>query len=149
MPRVWRSKEGCPRQAGDPPRLMVTVFVFIRQDDTLLLVKQNYGQRYWSLPGGKVEVGESIDRAAIREVKEETGLDIRLGRVVGLYSKPEENALAVTFAGECTGGALAPSHEISDCRYFLFDRLPEARPHLRQRVEDYLSDSPYAFVRTQ
>lgn len=64
-----------------------------------MLVRQNYGQGYWSLPGGKMEAGESIDQAAIREVKEETGLDIRLKRVVGLYSKPGENAIVAQSAG--------------------------------------------------
>jgi 8-oxo-dGTP diphosphatase len=131
------------------PHLTVVVLVFICRDDVLLLVKQSYGKQYWSLPGGVVELGESLEQAAIREVKEETGLDVRLRRVVGLYSKPDENSLAVTFEGEAIGGTLMPTLEISECRFFPLHQLPEARDHLRQRVDDFLSASPYAVLRTQ
>ena len=135
----------------DLPRLVVAAFVFIYNDHSLLLVKQKYGEQYWSLPGGVVELGESIDQAAIREVKEETGLDVYLTRLVGLYSKPQEGALAVTFEGAFTGGLLVPtpSHEISQCGYFPLDQLPEARDHFRQRVEDFRAHLPHAVFRTQ
>jgi 8-oxo-dGTP diphosphatase len=136
---------------NDLPRLVVAALVFICKDHSLLLVKQNYGGQYWSLPGGVVEPGETIDQAAIREVKEETGLDIRLTRLVGLYSKPSEDALAVTFEGELTGGFLAtvPNNEISECRYFPLDQVPEGREHFRQRVEDFKAHLPQAVFRTQ
>ena len=118
--------------------IVVTALVFIEQEGQLLLVQQNYGEQYWSLPGGVMEPGESVNQTAIREVKEETGLDVQLKRVVALYSKPHENGLAVCFEGEITGGVLAPDNEISACGYFSPDALPEpVRPHLRQRIEDY------------
>lgn len=47
-------------------------------------VKQSYGNQYWSLPGGLVEYGKSVDQAAIRKVKEEIDLDIRVKRMVGM-----------------------------------------------------------------
>jgi ADP-ribose pyrophosphatase YjhB (NUDIX family) len=121
------------------PRVVVVVLVLIQEDGALLLVRQNYGRRYWSLPGGVMEHGESIDQAAIREVKEETGLDVRLKRVVGLYSKPGEDALAVTFEGEVVGGVLEPlTDDVSECHYFPFDYLPEPiREHLRERIADF------------
>lgn len=134
----------------DLPRQVVAVFVFIRQDNTILLVRQNYGKRYWSLPGGVVEMGESIDQAAIREVKEETGLDIEIRRVVGLYSKPDEQALAITLEGEAIGETLHPDHEVSECEYFEFDCLPEpVREHFLQRLSDFRSYQPEAYLRKQ
>ena len=134
----------------NPPCVTVIALVFIQQDDTILLVRQDYGHQYWSLPGGEMETGESIDQAAIREVKEEAGLDIRLRRVVGLYSKPSENSLAVCFEGEVIGGTLKADHEITECRYFPYDRIPEAtREHLRQRIEDFRGSFPHAVIRTQ
>lgn len=135
---------------GDLPRVVVWAGVLIRRDQSVLLVRQGYGERYWSLPGGTMELGESIDQAAIREVQEETGLHVRLKRVVGLYSKPDEGALAVTFEGEAICGTLKADHEVIDCRYFPFDELPgPAREHLRQRVEDFRRELPYTVIATQ
>ena len=63
----------------DLSKTIVVALVFICKEESILLVRQNYTKKYWSLPGGVMEAGESLDQTAIREVKEETGLDIRLG----------------------------------------------------------------------
>ncbi len=132
------------------PHHLIVVLVFIRRGDSILLVRQDYGRQYWSLPGGAVELGESLEQAAAREVREETGLEARIERVVGLYSKPAENALAVTFEGQVIGGELRPDNEIIECRYFPLDSLPDLiRPHLRQRVEDFRRELPRAALRSQ
>jgi len=138
------------RQVPHTSGISVVALVFIERDGKILLVKQNYDRRYWSLPGGKMEPGEPIDETARREVREETGLDIRVGRVVGLYSKPGEDGLAVCFAGEVIGGSLRSDNEISLCDYFPYHDLPRpAREHMHQRIADFRSDLPYAVVRTQ
>jgi ADP-ribose pyrophosphatase YjhB (NUDIX family) len=128
---------------------LVVALVFIQREDAVLLVKQDYGHQYWSLPGGVVEPGESVEQAAIREVKEETGLDIRITKVVGIYSKPNEHAIAITLEGTATGGTLAPNNEITECRYFKLDELPQARDHLQQRIADFANQSMTAFLRTE
>lgn len=134
----------------DPSRVTVIALVIIWEGEEVLLVKQDYGHKFWSLPGGKMESGESIDQTAIREVKEETGLDIRLRRVVGLYSTPKQGGLAVCFEGEVTGGTLRADNEISECAFFTPGELPApVRSHLHQRVEDCRRGSPRAVVRTQ
>jgi 8-oxo-dGTP diphosphatase len=126
----------------------MAVFVFIRDADAILLVRQNYAPQYWSLPGGVVEAGETLEQAAVREAKEETGLDIRLRRVVALYSKLEEDALAITFDAEATGGKISPSSESLECRYFPLDDLPDhVRGHFAGRVRDYLANKPSAIFR--
>ena len=131
-------------------KTVVAAFVFLHKEDTIVLAKQSYGQQYWSLPGGVMEASESIDQTAIREVKEETGLDIRLGRLVGVYSKPEEGALALTFEGQATGGELRPSMEVSEVRYFPMTRLPDnIRHHLHQRVADFHANFAYTVIRIQ
>jgi ADP-ribose pyrophosphatase YjhB (NUDIX family) len=132
------------------PRLLVVALVLIRQGESILLVQQDYGRQYWSLPGGMVEHGEAVDQAAIREVREETSLEVSLTRLVGLYSKPEENALAITFEGEITGGEIDPQNEVRAARFFPLTELPNnIRHHLRQRIEDYGQNHPHAVVRTQ
>jgi 8-oxo-dGTP diphosphatase len=68
-----------------------------------------------------VEFGESIDQAAIREVREETGLEVRIKRVVGMYVKQDEGALAITFEGEIVGGSMQQTtDETSACRYWSY-----------------------------
>jgi 8-oxo-dGTP diphosphatase len=129
--------------------ITVIVLVCIEQQGKLLLARQNYGRRYWSLPGGKMEAGESLEQAAVREVREETGLEVRLKRVVGLYSKPDENGLAICLEGEVTGGVLQADHEIVACDFFPYDDLPEPRrAHLCQRIADFRAGCQ-AVLRTQ
>ena len=142
---------GRSAEMSDVPRFVVVALVFVRDGESILLVKQNYGGRYWSLPGGKMEHGESIDQAAIREAREETGLEVRIKRVVGIYSKVGESELAVTLEGEIIGGSLQPvTAETSACRYWPLDHLPNpVRPHLVERIEDFRRDSPEAVLRSQ
>ena len=131
-------------------KTIVAAFVFIRKNGTILLVKQDYGHQFWSLPGGVMEEGESIDQTAVREVKEETGLDIRLGKLIGVYSKPSEGALAMTFEGNVVGGELRADNEIIEVCYFPLANIPEnIRDHLRQRVEDFKAALPHTVIRTQ
>jgi argininosuccinate lyase len=140
----------------DLPRFAVTVLVVVARDDAVLLVRQSYGKRYWSLPGGSMEStqsgrSESVEQAAVREVKEETGLDVRLTRLVGIYSKPEQDALAILFAAEVLGGSVQEAtDEVVECRYFSPDTLPDPiREHLRQRIADWKQGLPYAVWRSQ
>lgn len=83
----------------------------------------------WCLPGGHVETGESVAQAAVRETAEETGLEVRLERLVGLYSIPDARAwlnLIVLFAGRPVGGALkAQEDEVLDIDYFGPDEIPD------------------------
>jgi ADP-ribose pyrophosphatase YjhB (NUDIX family) len=133
------------------PQFAVTALVYIARDDAVLLVRQNYGRRYWSLPGGSVEQGESVEGAAVREVKEETGLDVRLARLVGLYSKPAQDAVAILFEAEVLGGSIGEAtDEIAECGYFRAGALPAPiRDHLVQRIADARQGLPHAVWRTQ
>ena len=131
------------------PTHMIAVLVILERDGSVLLVKPGPGESYWSLPGGVVEAGESLEEAAIREVMEETCLEVSLSRLVGVYSKRDQDALAVTFEGVVTGGTLSPSHEIVACSYFPTDDLPApSRPHLRGRLADWAAQHPGAVFRT-
>ncbi len=68
------------------PNLGVCVVINDEQGK-IVFIKRN-DLPVWDLPGGHVEEGESLVEAAIREVKEETGLDVRITRLVGIYSRP-------------------------------------------------------------
>jgi 8-oxo-dGTP pyrophosphatase MutT (NUDIX family) len=84
----------------------------------------------WCLPGGAIEPGESLAEAAVREVREETGLEVVLECVVGVYSKPRwrrGGGHDVVFRARPVGGDLsrADPAETLDVRYFAPDALPE------------------------
>ena len=102
-----------------------------RGDDAgRILLAQREDFEIWSLPGGHVEDGESVAEAAIREVKEETGVDVVLTGLVGIYYRPQGwspgGSHNVVFAGKPTGGTLTPqSDEVLDVGYFAQDDLPD------------------------
>ena len=117
------------------------VSAFIRCAEGVLLQKRD-DNGLWGLPGGSVEPGESITEAVVREVREETGLDVEPVRLIGVYSSPAHHQI-VTYADgnvihyisssfECriTGGEIACGPESLACEWFLPDRLPPE--HLRR-----------------
>lgn len=133
------------------PMHVIGALVFVSEGDRILLVRWRSKGRFWSLPGGTVETGESIEQAAVREVREETGLEVRIGRVIGVYSRPADGSVAVTLEGKVIGGNLKrETDETVDAAFFPTDALPEpVMGHLRQRVADYRCACSRACLRTQ
>ena len=102
------------------------VTVAILENQTILLtLREDF--EVWCLPGGGLDDGESLADAARREVREETGLEVELTRLVGMYSRvgwrPHHTFL---FEAQITGGTLAPDpHEVIEARFFPLDDLPK------------------------
>ncbi|HXG31640.1 MAG TPA: NUDIX hydrolase, partial [Thermodesulfobacteriota bacterium] len=82
---------------------------------------------HWALPGGVVEYGERVEDAVIREAKEETGLDIRIERLIGVYSDPGRDPrghfVSISFLCRPTGGSLRTSKETKEVKAFLKEEL--------------------------
>ena len=88
------------------------------------------------LLGGRIEKGESVEQAAVREVKEESGLDVRITRLLGVYSDPAQGRIVaysetdiiqlvdVVVEAEILGGELTRSAESEELRFFALDELP-------------------------
>jgi len=106
----------------------LAVIVAVIQDDKVLLTKREDFE-VWCLPGGGVEEGESLAEAGIREVKEETGLDVELTRLVGVYSRMGggmHDVHAVLYAARPIGGELRTQpNEVIEIAYFPFEQLPD------------------------
>lgn len=121
------------------PKVAVNVAV-IQEGKILLTRREDFEVR--CLPSGGVEEGESLAEAAIRETKEESGVDVELTRLVGVYSRlgGMTDVHAVLFAGRPIGGELRTQPgETIDVAYFALDELPEdiSFGH-RKRIHDAL-----------
>ena len=107
------------------PALGVNVAV-IRSGQILMTKREDF--EVWCMPGGAVDDCESVAQAAIREVREETGLEVELTRLVGIYSRPQwrRGIHIVLFAAKPIGGALQPQPgEVIEVGYFDPDNLPK------------------------
>lgn len=103
-------------------RPVVATGVAIVEGDELLLIKRARppSRGLWAVPGGKVDLGESLAEAATREVREETGLLVKLDEViwVGESIGEDHHLVLIDFLGQAIGGELAPSDDATDAQWF-------------------------------
>ena len=132
--------------------------VFNAQGEILLQKRADNG--WWGLPCGYVDVGESVEQGALREIWEETGIRVRVKRLVGIYSDPQFNVIGaypdgslihfviVIFECEYLSGELQVSEESTDVRYFPLGSLP-ANTVLcdMQAIKDALENRLDTFIR--
>jgi len=120
--------------------------------EIVLIRRTDHGN--WSLPGGAVDLGESLGHAAIKETLEETGIT-RLTGVSGLYPDPRHvleypsngevgQELSIVFTAEAIDGEPTPSSESSHVEWIAVDDLASLPMHasMRKRIDHYLADPP-------
>jgi ADP-ribose pyrophosphatase YjhB (NUDIX family) len=125
--------------ATDPTEVRVSVCVVVRRSDDSreILLMRRSDNGHWGLPGGYVEPGESVTAAAAREVREETGFEVEIQRLVGVYSDPKQVVIdygggrrvqAINLCFEAIAGVAGEAttpHETLDVGFFDMGRLPE------------------------
>ncbi|MBE0684535.1 MAG: NUDIX domain-containing protein, partial [Anaerolineaceae bacterium] len=97
--------------------------IFDELDRVLLCHRRDMDK--WNLPGGGVERGEIPTEAVIREVREETGLEVVVEKLTGIYGKQYKDELVFTFICRIIGGELTTTSECSENQYFALDDLPQ------------------------
>ena len=108
----------------------------------VLLVKHSYGWLNRELPGGAVEVGEGVVEAAVREVREETGLEVVAEHATGVYYDAEADALHFVFVCQPleTSAPQPDAEEVTECAFWNPDALPRPMSDFTLRgVEDVIS----------
>jgi 8-oxo-dGTP diphosphatase len=119
------------------PKLAVAVLIV--RDGRVLLGKRGPGTREpgkWSFPAGFVERGERVERAAAREAREETGLDVAIGDLIGLYSSEGDPVVLAVYTATFAGGEPRAGDDLTEIGWFLPSALPElAFPRDRHILE--------------
>ncbi len=118
-----------------PERPLVGVGAIILREDQVLLVQRGREPSYgkWSVPGGLVELGESLQEAIVREVREEVGLEVRvrdlvvaLDRVIpDQEGRIEYHYILLDFLCECNAGDPSPASDVLDCAFVAIGSLPQ------------------------
>ncbi len=117
--------------ASDKKHRVCAADCAIFRDGKVLMQKRSFGmwKGYWCLIGSKVDRGETIIHAAFREVKEESGLDVKRIHMLGIYDgkdrDPEQHCIAVGFLCETDDAEPSVSSEATEMKFFHPDRLPE------------------------
>ncbi len=138
--------------------LVPSVNVVVENDEGEILLIERSDNGNWSLPGGAMDIGESIAEAAVRETLEETGIRCEVISLVGIYTNPRHvlhytsndevrQEFSVVFAGRPLAGETTTSEESSQVRWVAPERLDDGRMHpsMRLRLAHYLErrDQPY------
>ena len=129
----------------DGKKFMIAVDAVIIRNGEIFLVKRNNEPHRgkWALPGGRAGMDELLKEAVRREVKEETGFEVEVGNLVGVYDSidrdPRGRNIAVAYLCEASGEAIESNDEIQETGWFPLDGLPELAFDHADIVRDAIS----------
>jgi ADP-ribose pyrophosphatase YjhB (NUDIX family) len=115
----------CGHIAYVNPRLVVTTLP-ITESGELVLLRRGIepGRGWWAQPGGFLEIDETVHQAAVRETREETGLLIEPGEIIGLYTRLEAAVVTIAFEARVVGGTASPTPEALEIATFAPENIP-------------------------
>ena len=114
------------------------------ENGKILLIRRGRDpfRNQWATPGGRIDDSENAEQCAKREMKEETGIDIEIIKLTGLYSDPERDPrgiIAAAFLVKRTGGEPIAGDDAAEARWFDLDDLPPLAADHKKIVEDAIS----------
>ncbi|MFH1207538.1 MAG: NUDIX hydrolase [Patescibacteria group bacterium] len=118
----------------EPLRVGVAAGVLIEKDGKYLLIQEKKKVAYglWNLPAGKVEGNDTFADTAVREAKEETGLDVEIIRKIGVFHNDGEGAVKHAFSAKVIGDTLhVKKDEVLDVKWFTYDEIMKMKDKLR------------------
>lgn len=119
----------------------IGAFAIVTDSENRILLCLRTDADIWNLPGGGIECGEAPWEGVVREVKEETGLDAVVEKLIGVYSKPQNNDLVFSYQCKVVSGVIQINAEAREIAYFNADALPQniVQKHL-ERIQDCLAN---------
>jgi 8-oxo-dGTP pyrophosphatase MutT (NUDIX family) len=139
-------------------RLGASGLIFDKAREQVLLTRREDNGR-WCLPGGGMDAGESAAEACVRELLEETGLEVRVTKLIGIYTTPDIlmeypdgnriQPVAFSFEAEITGGELGLSDETTEVGWYTTQEMEsmDILEHHIVRIRDGMENRPEAFVK--
>jgi 8-oxo-dGTP diphosphatase len=134
------------QQTYTPPKHIVSAAtIVLNENREILLIKGP--RRGWEMPGGQVEEGESLKDAAIRETKEETGIDIEVLAFCGVFQNVKRSICNTLFLAKPVGGVPTTSSESLEVAFFSIDEALKMVTHsnFRERIEYCLDEEQHPF----
>jgi len=144
-----------PQATSIVPAVNVAV---TNESGEILLIRRSDNDK-WALPGGAVDIGESLSQAAVRETREESGIDCQVTGLSGIYTDPQHVILytsngqvcqefSIVLTARATGGQPAPSSESSEVRWAAPDDLAgyEMDSSMRLRLQRYLERRAQPYI---
>lgn len=131
-------------KAPKPNSLVVAASAVVTDDEGRILLQRRTDNDLWALPGGGMEMTDSLPGTAVREVKEETGLDVEITGLVGTYTDPHHiiaysdgearRQFNVCFTARMIGGSLTISDESTELRFIAPNEIDSLPMHHTQRL---------------
>jgi ADP-ribose pyrophosphatase YjhB (NUDIX family) len=138
--------------------LVIAVGAVVRNDHGEILLIERTDNGLWALPGGAQEIGESVTDAVRREVREETGIEVEVTGLTGIYSDPAHviayddgevrQEFSLCFAARAISGSVRPSAESRQARWVTPDQVSglNIHPSMRLRIQHGLSEQSAPYI---
>ncbi|WP_280254942.1 NUDIX hydrolase [Nocardia wallacei] len=144
--------------APQPNSIVVAATAFVLNENRQVLMIQRSDNGRWAIPGGGQDFGETIEETAVRETREETGIDIVITGLVGIYSNPNHvmaytdgevrQQFSICFRARPTGGQMHTSLESPNVRWVAQSELDEMNihPSVRLRIDHGYANLPQPYL---